>query len=116
MKKVLTVCLLFGVIGCGGIDPGKNPDRIDVTGTVTLKGKQVNDVVLNLQPTKGGVQATMPVKNGQVKGSVVPGTYTYYLSEGPKLSAFKEVPEKYRSGSMDRQMEINNATLTIAFE
>ncbi len=72
--------------------------------------------MLNLQPTKGGVQATLPVKNGQIRGTVVPGTYTYYLTEGPKLSAYREVPERFRSGSMDRQVEIANSPLTINFE
>ena len=49
----------------------------------------------------------MPVKGGAFRGSITPGKYTYYISEvSGKTTAFASIPEKYREGSLDRQIEI----------
>lgn len=101
----LIPCAIFGC----GYNPGVNPDAVDVEARVTLAGKSVNDVNLNLQPTGTGTQAVIPVKNGVAKGPVTPGKYTYYLSEGKKAASFASVPEKYRAGLLDRQIEIKSA-------
>lgn len=109
MRKLMPLIGL-ALVGCGGIDPGKNSDPVEISGRITLAGGQpVSDVTLNLQPTGTGTQATLPVKNGEFKGTVTPGKYTYYFSEGPKgvkPAGFQVIPEKYRAGAMDRQIEI----------
>jgi len=112
MRKltVLIVSALALVVGCNSVDPGKSADMVDVSGTVSRGGKPVTDVTLNLQPTaKGSTQAALPVKNGQFKGKVTPGKYTYFLSQASNASAFKAVPEKYREGSLERQIVIKGA-------
>lgn len=101
--------LLLGLLlaGCGYKDPGKNPEPVEVSGRLTKGGRPVSDVVLNLQPTGNGTQATLAVKGGDFRGSITPGKYTYYISEASgKAAAFASIPDKYREGSLDRQLEI----------
>jgi len=99
---VLIVLVLFGCTG----NPGTNPDAVDIDGKVTLAGKDVNGVVLNLQVTGTGTPLTMVVSKGAVKGKVTPGKYTYFLSQGTSATEFKAVPAKYREGSLEREIEI----------
>lgn len=108
MRKLLPL-IAFVLIGCG-INPGTNPDPVDITGTVTLNNKPLSDVTFNLQPTGTGTQAALPVKGGEFKGKVTPGRYTYFISEGTKAAAFKSVPSKYQLGSMDRQVDVAAGT------
>jgi len=114
MRKLIPLLGLV-LIGCMR-GPGRNPDPVEVSGTVQLAGKPVSDVVLNLQPTGDGGQAAIPVKNGEFRGSVIPGRYTYYFTETRNLTAFRGIPDKYRSGSLDRQIDVTpgaNLTLTL---
>jgi len=61
--------------------------------------------------------ATLPVTNGSTKGVVTPGKYTYYLSQASNPAAFEAIPEKFRAGSMDRQIEIKaGGTVDFSFE
>ena len=116
MKKVALLALVL-VVGCK-MTPGKNSDPVEISGKVTLPGgRVVNDVTLNLQPTGDGAQATLPVKDGNFKGTVTPGKYTYFLSEGKNPAAFEAIPGKYKAGSMDRQVEIaSGTTLNLTLE
>jgi hypothetical protein len=101
------------LVGCS-TNPGKNPDPVEVSGKVTSSGgKPVTDVVLNLQPVGIGGHATATVKNGEFKAAVIPGKYTYFFAEGSKAppAAFRAIPEKYRAGAMDRQIEIKAGTV-----
>ena len=104
MRKISPLLGLV-LVGCAG-DPGRNPDPVEVTGSVRVAGKPVTDVVLNLQPTGAGGQAAVPVRNGEFKGTVVPGRYTYYFTEGRAPAAYRAIPEKYRAGSLDRQIDV----------
>lgn len=103
--------------GCSS-NPGKNPEPVEITGRVTLPGgKAVDDVTFNLQPTGPGGQAALPVTNGEFKGTVMPGRYTYYLSEGKRAASLQAVPQKYRTGSMDRQITVAaGAKLEVSLE
>jgi hypothetical protein len=117
MRKSLLLAFI-ALAGCQ-TNPSPNPDPIEVSGKVTLPGgKAVSDVVLNLQPTGTGGQATLPVKNGAFKGSVMPGRYTYYITEDSKNpAAFAAIPERYRAGAMDRQIDIAaGSTLNITLD
>jgi hypothetical protein len=93
------------LVGCS-VDPGKNPDMVEVQGKVTVNSKPLTGVTVNFQPTGVGTQATMPVKDGSFKGSITPGKYTYYVTEGSNTASYKSVPSKYREGSLDRQIDI----------
>ncbi len=106
----LLVVVLVG-LGCGGVNPGTNPDQVDITGKVTLAGRLVNDVTFNLQATGVGTQAAYPVKAGAFQGKATPGKYTYFISEGTNASAFKAIPEKYRQGAMDRQINVGSGSV-----
>ncbi|CAN5391459.1 hypothetical protein BH10PLA2_BH10PLA2_32810 [soil metagenome] len=114
MKQLSWLLLGLVLTGCSGyINPGKNPDPVQISGTVTSNGKNLSDLVLNFQPTGSGVQAVFPVKDGKYSGTVTPGTYTYYLSEGRSAAAFKAVPQSWRAGSMDRQQAIEGGTFDV---
>jgi hypothetical protein len=107
--RVAALLVLLLIAGCGYKDPGKNPEPVEVSGHITKGGKPVSDVVLNFQSTGEGTQAAMPVKGGDFRGTITPGKYTYYISEvGGKAKAFAAIPEKYRAGAMDRQIEIES--------
>ena len=110
MKQLLQstlLCLPLAILGCGGIDPGKNEDPVEVTGSVTLNGKPVDGAVMNFQATGAGAQAIVPIKAGKYKAVVIPGKYTYYVTEGKKAAALKGVSKDWQEGSMDRQVEIS---------
>jgi hypothetical protein len=118
MKKfsLLLVVVLLPLVGCK-INPGKTSEPVEITGRVTQNGNPVNNVTLNLQPTGKGTQAALPVKNGEIRGSVTPGKYTYYVTESGNPAALKSIPEKYHLGSLDRQVEISSgSTLTITLD
>lgn len=101
--------------GCG-VNPGKNADPVEVSGKVSINGKPVADAQLHFQPTGAGLQAMFAVKNGQFRGTMTPGKYTYYL-DAAKPSVLASIPEKFRYGSLERQMEIDAGdSLEIRFE
>jgi hypothetical protein len=115
MRKLILLLALV-LIGCGN-NVGQNPEAVEISGRVTLSGKPVSDVTLNLQPTGTGTQAALPVKAGEFRGKVTPGRYTYYISQGPKAASFQAIPAKYRSGSLDRQIDVGEGTtLTITLD
>ena len=121
MTRKLIPLVALALFGCGGANPGKNPDPVAVSGQVAFAGgKPVTDVTLNLQPTGAGGQAAIPVKQGAFKGDVIPGKYTYFFTEGPRGSspaAYQAIPEKYRAGALDRQVEVKaGTTLTLTLE
>lgn len=113
-NHVLVLLVLIAATGCGGINPGVNPDPTPIKGKVTLKGKPLSDVTITFQPTGVGGEATMAVKNGEFKGSVIPGKYTYYFSDQKRPTL---IPEHYRAGSMERQIDVKPGDeLTLAIE
>lgn len=116
MRKLTPLLATLLLFGCG-INPGKNPDQVDITGRVTLPGgKAVTGVTFNLQPTSTGTQAFYPVVKGEFKGKATPGRYTYFISEGPSAAAFNAIPAKYRAGAMDRQIDVGPGALNVTLE
>lgn len=97
------LALLIALAGCRGINPGINPDPVDIKGKVTSKGKPLTDVTITFQPTGTGGEAIMSVKNGEFKGSIIPGKYTYYFTDSKRSTA---IPEAYRAGSLSRQIDV----------
>jgi hypothetical protein len=115
MRRLAFVLLL--PLGCGSVNPGKTADPVEIEGRVAIKGRALDGVTFNLQPTGEGTPLSLPVKKGTVKGSVTPGKYTYFISEGRSGSALAAVPAKYRAGSMDRQVEIKGTgPVELTFE
>ena len=105
--RVWTLLLLSLLCGCGGVDPGTNPDPIDLTVNVTMAGKPANDLKFNFQPTgPGALPAVVDVVNGKVQAKVNPGMYTYYITAGKSPAIFNAVPKAYHEGSLDRQIEV----------
>jgi hypothetical protein len=102
---VLIALVLFGC----SVNPGTNPDPVEIEGKVALAGKDLDGVILNLQVTGSGTPLTLPVTKGAAKGKATPGKYTYFLSQGSNANAFKAIPEKYREGSLERQIVIKGA-------
>lgn len=97
---ILTLTL---VAGCGGVDPGTNPTPKAATLSVTIGGKPADDIKFNLQPVGDGLPAAIEIKKGKGEFEMTPGEYTYFISAGKSDTAFKQVPEKYHTGAMDRK-------------
>lgn len=106
LLRLTLLCLTLSILGCGGMDPGKNEDPVEVSGSVTLNGKPIEGAVMNFQATGEGAQALIPIKAGKYKGVVIPGKYTYYVTDGAKPGALKGVSKEWQAGSMERQIEI----------
>ena len=114
MRTVLILGLLVPLLGCGGY--ASSPAPVEVSGTVTLGGRKVEGVTLNFITTGVGAQATVPVKDGEFRATMIPGQYTYFVSEGANPAVFKRIPEKVRTGSLDRQVTITGERLQIALD
>ena len=113
MKRAFLFVPMFALfmllpLGCS-VNPGKNPDPVDVEGNVSIAGKALSTGTLSLQPTAKGSQAALVVTNGKVRGTITPGKYTYYITAAATEAELEAIPEKYRAGSMDRQIEIKAA-------
>ena len=114
IRKLPLLALLIALSGCGGINPGVNPDPVEIKGKVTVKGKALTDATITFQPTGVGGEAIMAVKNGEFKGSVIPGKYTYYFTDQKRST---QIPESYRAGSMSRQIDVKPGDdLTLAID
>lgn len=106
---LLMSCVILGT-GCSRrIDPGPtNPEPVEITGKLTRAGKPVSGVTIFFQTTgQGGTQAAMPVKNGEFKGVIMPGTYTYSIQEGDDPKAFEAIPKQYYQGDLNRTVEVS---------
>jgi hypothetical protein len=102
---VLTMLVLASV-GCGGVDPGTNPVPRTTFLSVTIGGKPADDIKFNLQPVGNALPAAIDIKDGEAEFEMTPGEYTYFISAGKSEAAFKQVPEKYHAGSMDRKFTV----------
>jgi hypothetical protein len=111
MQNVIRLGLVMGLLavsGCG-VSNRSLGEPVDVVLKVTAGGKPVNNVTLTLQPMVDGVQAQGVVTNGELKAMIVPGVYTYYIDSARNPADLAKIPEAYRSGSIDRQLEIKQS-------
>lgn len=117
MPRLISLIAL-AILSCSGCssEPRKNPDPVDVTGTVTYKGKPLTDVVLNLQPTGGGHPVAATVLDGKFKSLVTPGKYCYFITEGSSPAGLKNVPNEYREATLDLRDEIIVASETSTID
>lgn len=116
MRKLAFMAIALVAPGCGPRIT-TTPAPTEVSGRVTLAGTPVTDVKVNFQPIGPGLPATIPVTDGEFRGHVTPGQYTYYLSEGSSEATLESIPEKYRAGAMDRKLDVApGATLTLSLE
>jgi len=117
ISRVLLLTAAVFFVGCGGPTVVTNPAPGEVTFNVKRSGAPVTDLVLNLQPLADGLPSVGTIENGVVKLPVTPGTYTYYVTQGKSEAAFNAIPEAFRSGAMDRKLEItSSSTVEIALD
>ena len=108
LRSFLSLMLIGAISGCGGVSVTPTAARVAVTGTVTLAGQPLTDVDLNLQPTGDGLPAVVKVKDGKFEAELVPGKYTYFLSQasGPAgAKSIAKVPPNCLLGAADREVE-----------
>lgn len=116
VAKLLVLTVAVVLTGCSP-DVSINPAPIEVAFNVKRAGKPLTDLALNLQPIAEGAQSVGMIDKGVAKLFVVPGTYTYYVTEGKSPIAAKAIPEAFKNGSMDRQIKIESAAaIDIAFD
>lgn len=114
--SLLTVASLTG---CGGYIQTEAGQQIDVSGIVNgPDSKPLNNVMIHFQATGGAAQGVnFPVKDGKFSGKMNAGKYTYYLGgEGPKMeAALKSIPQTWKAGSLDRQIDVKAGDIPIKF-
>lgn len=105
------------VAGCGS---GATPmgEKKDTSGKVTQNGKALADVKVVLQPTGDGAEAyAVTDKTGAFKTTATPGKYAWYVtgkdsSKGAE-SLLKNVPEAFKTGSLDRTVQVGSGELNL---
>jgi hypothetical protein len=102
---LLLCCCLGSLIGCGP-SITKVDEPVEISVSVTTKGKPLENVVLTLQPIVDGGQADLPLKGGKAKATVIPGSYTYYVERGKSEADLAKIPQAFRTGSMERTIDI----------
>ena len=106
--------------GCSGYISTEPGQQVDVSGKVNgPNGKPLNNVLIYFQATGGAAQGVnFPIKEGKFSGKMNAGKYTYYIGgEGPKYEALlKSIPQKWKEGAMDRQVDINAGEVDIKFQ
>lgn len=108
--KYCTLLSLVFLVGCGGVTVVPKADPVEVTFSITANGKPVNDVSMTLLSVgEQGGQAQGSVAQGKLKLTVIPGTYTYFVSEGKTPAAFNAIPAKYHAGATDRTFDVKEA-------
>ncbi len=116
----LTLAALAALAGCGG-DVPESGEEVQVTGKVPAPpGKSVAGYNIQFQATGGKArQATFLVAaDGSFSGPMVKGKYTYYLTPGKGSAteqALESLPESYRKGSLDRQIDVNGGAIELKF-
>jgi hypothetical protein len=109
-RMMIAACLTLSLVGCGGRTPDSSTE-VDATGTVTnASGAPVKDVEIQFQSTGGTArQATFKLgADGKFAGKMTAGKYSYFFNELPgKAAAFAGIPQAFRQGSMDRQIEVS---------
>ncbi|NBO91934.1 MAG: hypothetical protein EBV06_06430 [Planctomycetia bacterium] len=104
-RILLLVVFLLTITGCS-VEPGPKAESVQVSGKVTMDGKSLSGVVLNLHVITTGSPATIPLTGADFKVKLPPGRYTWYISEGKNAAAFTAVPKAYREAAMDRAFDL----------
>jgi hypothetical protein len=111
--------LVLGVMlaGCGGVSVQEISEPEQFSGQVTQRGQPVSGVVLRFQPiAKGGTEAIVQVKDGKYTATATPGLYTYFFEEGVSPAAYQAIPDAYRHGSLEREIEVTGDELDLEVE
>lgn len=124
-RCALISCVLASIAlsGCGGYEKTTPGTDVEVSGSVNgPDGKPLKDCMIYFQPTGGLAQpAQFPLKDGKFSGKMLTGTYTYYIN-APQMgdvrkgeAAIKGLPEGWKAGSLDRQVQVKGGELTLKF-
>lgn len=103
--------------GCG-MSATSMGEKKETSGKVSLNGKALADVKVVLQPTGDGAEAhAVTDKTGAFKTQATPGKYAWYLtgkdsSKGAE-SLLKNVPEAFKTGSMERTVQVGSGDLNL---
>ena len=115
------IALFFGVWlilpGCGD-NATKMGEKKETSGKVSMNGKSLVDVKVVLQPTGDGAEAyAVTDKAGTFKTNATPGKYAWYLtgkdSSTASESLLKSVPEAFKTGSLDRTVQVGSGELNL---
>ena len=114
---VLVPAFAFFVAGCGS-NATLMGEKKESSGKVSMNGKPVADVKVVLQPTGDGADAYgVTDKTGAFKTSATPGKYAWYLtgkdSSKASESFLKSVPEAFKTGSLDRTVQVGSGELNL---
>lgn len=115
LVSVLGFALL--VAGCG-TSATPMGEKKETSGKVSLNGKALADVKVVLQPTGDGAEAyAVTDKTGAFKTKATPGKYAWYVtgkdsSRGAE-SLLKNVPEAFKTGSLDRTVQVGSGELNL---
>jgi len=113
VRRLFFVSLLAAA-GCTSYAP--TPADVDMLVKVNQGGKPVSGVLINFQPTSGGLPKTMEVADGSALGNMTPGKYAYFVTEGKDKAAFETIPKQYKEASLDRQVEVKGETIELALD
>jgi hypothetical protein len=112
----------LALTGCSSYVSTNPGEQVDVSGQVTApSGKSVAGYNLFFHPTGGEAQQVQfPLSaTGTFSGKMVAGPYTYYLTPGTGKANEKTLesfPPAYRTGSLDRKIEVKAGVLDLKFE
>lgn len=104
MRKLFLLLALVP-LGCG-VRVVENPEPVSLSGRVTVGGKPITGVMLNLQTTGKGLPAIIPVIEGAFEAKVTPGRYAYFITRGPLAESYELIPNEFREATLDRQFDM----------
>ena len=120
-----TLCTVVLILaGCGGYIKTESGKEVEVSGRVNgPDGKPLKDIAIWFQGTGGASQSVMfaTKADGTFTGKMNAGKYTFYLGaplQGDTKKAeivLKGLPEVWKAGALERQIDVSGGTLEIKF-
>jgi hypothetical protein len=111
----LLVLTLFGLIGCNG-SPDLRPEPVDVKVAVRLPDGPATGLTVSFNPTEDGHPTAGKVgPDGTATVKAVPGKYVVFVPAEANASvpAFKQVPARYRTASLENTITLAAGGATV---